>query len=47
MVGVLQVSCIGLIGLSWMNPCFKMLEKLEFINGFNYFSLTKEYLMDS
>lgn len=47
MMAVLQVSFLSLITLSQMNPCFSALTHLWFVNGFNYFSLTKDYRYDS
>lgn len=46
MMAVMQMSYMSLMTLSSMNPCFKALSKLEFVNGFNYFSLSKQYLLD-
>ena len=30
-----------------MNPCFKALSNIWFVNGFNYFHLEKRYILDS
>lgn len=46
MMGVIQISYLSLLCLDSMNPCFKMLANIWFVNGFNYFSLTKNYLTD-
>lgn len=46
MIAVVQISYLSLMSLSSMNPCFKALTNVWFINGFSYFSLSKGYLMD-
>jgi uncharacterized membrane protein (Fun14 family) len=45
-MGVVQISYIALVTLCPMNPCFKALTNMWFVNGFNHFSLTKGHLMD-
>ena len=46
MMAVVQISFVYLLSLSEMNPCFKALSNLKFVNGFNYFSLSKGYFTD-
>jgi len=29
-----------------MNPCFKALSNIWFVNGFNYFHMSKKYILD-
>lgn len=37
MMSVLQMSFLALMTLSCLNPCFKSLSRLQYVNGFNYF----------
>lgn len=45
-VSVVQISYIALVTLCPMNPCFRALTSMWFVNGFNHFSLTKGHLLD-
>lgn len=43
----MQISYLSLLTIKEINPCFKALTNIWFINGFNYYALTKNYLMDA
>ena len=47
MMAVVQISHLSLITLDNLNPVFKALANIWFVNGFNYFSMSKNYLLDS
>lgn len=47
MIAVVQITYLSLITLSKLNPCFKALNNIWFVHGFNYFHSFKKYLMDS
>lgn len=41
MMGVIQISYLSLMCLTQMNPCFKALTNIWFVNGFSYFNMDK------
>ena len=47
MVAVVQISYLSLLTLPSLNPSFKALTNMWFVNGFSYFSLSKNYLKDT
>lgn len=46
LMGVIQISYLSLVRLPILNPCFKMLSAMWFVNGFNYYNLSKDHLLD-
>lgn len=47
MVAVVQISYLSLLTLTSLNPSFKALSNMWFVNGFSYFSLSKDHLKDA
>ena len=51
MMAVIQIAYFSLLSLSSLNPCFRALSDMWFVNGFNYFYPLssihpKNYLLD-
>lgn len=51
MMAVIQIAYFSLLSLSSLNPCFRALSDMWFVNGFNYFyplssTHPKNYLLD-
>lgn len=46
MMAVIQISYLSLLGLPILNPCFSALTNIWFVNGFNFFSLSRKHLLD-
>lgn len=45
-MAVIQITYLSLLTLSSMNPCLRALANIWFVNGFNFFSLSKGHLLD-
>jgi hypothetical protein len=43
---VIQIVYLSLFALDDLNPCFTALKNMWFVNGFSYYSLTKDHLID-
>ena len=46
MMAVIQITHLSLLTLDNLNPIFKTLANVWFVNGFNLFSISKSYLLD-
>ena len=46
MMAVIQISYLSVLMLSSVNPCFKALSKIWFVNGINYYQFVGNILKD-
>lgn len=46
MISVVQISYISLLSLTPMNPCFKALSSLRYVNGISYYYSSEDYMED-
>lgn len=46
MMAVVQISYLSLLSLDQLNPSFRALSKIQFVNGYNYHYLSKGHLFD-
>lgn len=44
MISVVQISYLSLLSLTPMNPCFKALSSLRYVNGISYYYSSEDYM---